>query len=76
MTRRSGKLRLKAFPALEDGLQRRELEELAQPEEDAQWFQSQPHQFLIGLYCKHMLPAILHKYEQLICSDQYSTGVD
>ena len=39
-------------------------------------FQSQLHQILLGLYGWHMLPATLHKYKQLICSDLYLTGVD
>ena len=34
------------------------------------------HQFLIGLYGEHMLPATLHEYERLLRSDLYSTGVD
>ncbi len=34
------------------------------------------HQFLIGLYGEHILPATLHKYERLFRSDLYSTGVD
>ncbi len=34
------------------------------------------HQFLICLYSEHMLPATLHKYKRLLCSDLYSTGVD
>ncbi len=34
------------------------------------------HQFLIGLYGEHILPATLHEYERLLRSDLYSTGVD
>jgi hypothetical protein len=34
------------------------------------------HQFLVGLYGEHMLPATLHEYERLLRSDLYSTGVD
>jgi hypothetical protein len=34
------------------------------------------HQFLIGLYGKHMLPATLHMYKQRLCSDLYSTVMD
>ena len=34
------------------------------------------HQFLIGLYGEHILPATLHEYERLLQSDLYSTGVD
>ena len=34
------------------------------------------HQFLIGLYGEHMLPATLHEYERTLRDDRYSTGVD
>ena len=34
------------------------------------------HQFLIGLYGEHMLPATLHEYERTLRDDKYSTGVD
>jgi hypothetical protein len=34
------------------------------------------HQFLIGLYGEHILPATLHKYERLLRNDMYSMGVD
>ena len=34
------------------------------------------HQFLIGLYGEHMLPATLHEYERILRDDMYSTGVD
>jgi hypothetical protein len=34
------------------------------------------HQFLIGLYGEHILPATLHEYERLLRNDMYSMGVD
>ena len=34
------------------------------------------HQFLIGLYGEHILPATLHEYERILRDDMYSTGVD
>ena len=34
------------------------------------------HQFLIGLYGEHMLPATMHEYERTLRDDKYSTGVD
>ena len=34
------------------------------------------HQFLIGLYGEHILPATLHEFERLLRNDMYSMGVD
>jgi hypothetical protein len=34
------------------------------------------HQFLIGLYGEHILPATLHEYERLLRNDMYSMDVD
>ena len=34
------------------------------------------HQFLIGLYGEHILPATLHEIERLLHNDMYSMGVD
>jgi len=34
------------------------------------------HQFLIGLYGEHILPATLHEIERLLRNDMYSMGVD
>ena len=34
------------------------------------------HQFLIGLYGEHILPATLHEYERLLRNPIYSTGKD
>ena len=34
------------------------------------------HQFLIGLYGEHILPATLHEYERLLRNPIYSTGND
>jgi hypothetical protein len=38
--------------------------------------EEEPHQFLIGLYGEHILPATLHEYERLPSNDMYSMGVD
>ncbi len=34
------------------------------------------HQFPIGLYDEHMLPATLHEYKRTLRDDKYPTGVD